>query len=180
MRGIGSCVIVAAATSVIPAAIGREPSWSFATSSFSSPTLPTLQENSSGGSVAQRREQEEQKPGQILRQTQLWGCPWPQPLSVSSAAQLHAFIPNKNRAGTVDSGEDQLLTWRAAWPGIAPAPQPPGQGTSLGHLMPAVARLSILVTVTSDRAMAPAKTTKLVPFLTQPAPNESEREQALY
>lgn len=141
---------------------------------------PTLQENSHGGSVVQRREQEEQEPAQILRQTQLQGCHWPQPVSVSPAAQLCVLIPNKNTAGTVDSGEDQPLTWRAAWPGIAPAPQRPGQGTSLHHLRPAVARPSIPVTVTSDRAMAPAKTTKLVPFLTQPAPNESEREQPLY
>lgn len=141
---------------------------------------PTLQENSNGGSAAQRREQEEQEPARILRQTQLRGCPWPQPVPVSSAAQLRAIIPNKNGAGTVASGEDQPLTWRAAWPGIAPAPQAPGQGTSLRHLTPAVARPSSLVTVTSDRAMAPAKTTKLVPFLTQPAPNESEREQPLY
>lgn len=55
-----------------------------------------------------------------------------------------------------------------------------GQGTSLCHLTSAVARPSIPVTVTSDRAMAPAKTTKLVPFLTQPAPDECEREQPLY
>lgn len=114
------------------------------------------------------------------RQTQLQGCPWPQPVPVSAAAQLCILIPNKTTAGTVDSGEEQPLTWRAAWPGIASAAQCPGQGTSLHHLTPAVARPSIPVTVTSHRAMAPAKTTKLVPFLTQPAPNESEREQPLY
>lgn len=55
--------------------------------------LPTLQENSSGCSVAQKE--------QILRQTQLWGCPWPQSVPVSCAAQLRTLIPNKNRAGTV-------------------------------------------------------------------------------
>lgn len=151
----------------------QEPSCSFVTCSFSStPTHPAGKQ--------QRWFSGTKEGAGASPDPQADAAPGPQPVPVSSAAQLHAIIPNRNRAGTGDSGEEQPLICRAAWPGIAPAPQPPGQATSLSHLTPAVARPSSPVTVTSDRAMAPAKTTKLVPFLTQPAPNESEREQLLH
>lgn len=168
MGGIDSYVVVAAATSVIPAAIGREPSWSFAPSSFSStPTHPAGKQQWLFSGTKGADPQADTALGL--------------PLATVSASHLCGPAPHSHpqQKQGWDSGEDQPLTCRAAWPGIAPVPQPPGQGTSLCHLMPAVARPSIPVTVTSDRAMAPAKTTKLVPFLTQPAPNESEREQPL-
>lgn len=177
MGGIGSSVVVAAATSVIPAAIGGEPSWSFATSSFSSTPTHSAGEQQwwfsstkegAGGAGASPDPQADTAPGL--------------PLAAASASQFCSPAPchHPQQKWGWASGEDQPLTWRAVWPGIAPAPQAPGQGTSLRHLTPAVARPSSPVTVTSDRAMAPAKTTKLVPFLTQPAPNEAEREQPLY
>lgn len=52
-----------------------------------------------------------------------WSCP--------SSAQLHAIIPSRDGAGKAAGGEDQRLAWRGAWPEIAPAPRPPGQGTFL-------------------------------------------------
>lgn len=52
------------------------------------------------------------------------GLPLVTAIASQFCSQLCALIPSRNRAGTVDSGEEQPLTWRAAGPGIAPAPQP--------------------------------------------------------